>query len=296
MALVKLSVSGTILYFVLSLANLDRLLVGARRADPMLLCAAWVCFMVGLWVCAIRYFELLSGNVAATRGNVIRYYYVGHFFNMFLPGGVMGDVARALHTARHGAGGTFSAFAIVLERVMGLFALATVGGLLLLTTAQPIALAAGAKLMLLLVVAAGIGATTVVLTRAYRKLNSISILARRVVPNLDRFGASALWMALLLSLVNACLTVLFHWLLALSLHMPIDLVVLGPIVAVSSILSQIPVSFQGLGVREGILLFLLAGHGVPPDRAILLGVLVFLVGAGAGLVGGVLYLRRTPAV
>jgi hypothetical protein len=53
---------------------------------------------------------------------------------------------------------------------------------------------------------------------------------------------------------------------------------------------MLPISLNGLGVREGSLTLLLAQYGVRPDQAVALGLGWFSLGLGVGLVGGILYL------
>jgi hypothetical protein len=57
-----------------------------------------------------------------------------------------------------------------------------------------------------------------------------------------------------------------------------------------AMLTMLPVSVSGVGVREGGLAWMLATYGVAPAMGITLGVLWFFVTVVAGLVGGIVYL------
>jgi hypothetical protein len=59
---------------------------------------------------------------------------------------------------------------------------------------------------------------------------------------------------------------------------------------------MIPVSFAGLGSREGMLVLLFTAAGEPGEEAVALGVLLFAVGIVARLPGVVGWLRQNRAV
>ena len=66
-----------------------------------------------------------------------------------------------------------------------------------------------------------------------------------------------------------------------------------PLVALAMVL---PISIGGVGIREGGLAVLLAPYGVPPEKAVAIGLLWFLVTIVSGLVGGVMFLAdRHPS-
>ena len=75
---------------------------------------------------------------------------------------------------------------------------------------------------------------------------------------------------------------------AMSLDVP--LVAYFIAVPVVAMLTLLPVSVSGVGVREGGLAWMLASYGVAPAIGITLGVLWFFVTVVAGLVGGLVYL------
>ncbi|MBI3591353.1 MAG: flippase-like domain-containing protein [Candidatus Melainabacteria bacterium] len=79
-------------------------------------------------------------------------------------------------------------------------------------------------------------------------------------------------------------------LLALSLNINLSLVQSTWLFSIVSIVSLLPISFSGLGVREGTVLVLLSQIGVPNSASLSLSMLIFTVGIIIGLIGGVLEL------
>ena len=69
------------------------------------------------------------------------------------------------------------------------------------------------------------------------------------------------------------------------------------VVPLVALVMVVPLSINGVGVREGGLVLLLAPTGVPKDVAVAIGLLWFLATILTGLMGGVLFLldRRPSA-
>jgi uncharacterized membrane protein YbhN (UPF0104 family) len=75
---------------------------------------------------------------------------------------------------------------------------------------------------------------------------------------------------------------------ALDLNVPFSFaLIVYPLVGT---FSAIPISLNGLGLREGGYVVLLAVIGIGTEKAIAFGILLFLVVACDSLIGGILYL------
>lgn len=78
--------------------------------------------------------------------------------------------------------------------------------------------------------------------------------------------------------------------LALSLNIKLDLIQSAWLFSLVSIASLLPISFSGLGVREGTVVILLSQIGVQNYLALSLSMLIFTTGILIGLIGGVIEL------
>jgi len=84
------------------------------------------------------------------------------------------------------------------------------------------------------------------------------------------------------------LHVVLGW--SLDLHIPWSYVfILYPLVGV---FSAIPISFNGIGLREGAYLFMLQKIGVSPEKSVAFGLLWFMVVVLNSLMGGVVFILR----
>ncbi|WUW85523.1 flippase-like domain-containing protein [Streptomyces sp. NBC_01451] len=102
-------------------------------------------------------------------------YYRSLFLNAALPGGVLGDVHRAVRHGQSAGDMGRGVRAVVLERVAGQIALITVGGVVLLT--QPSPVLAEARRVALMVAFVAVGAVAIVV--AVRMNRAPSAAARR---------------------------------------------------------------------------------------------------------------------
>lgn len=271
-----------------------------RDGQPLDFVAAVLLVVAALAIGAYRWAVLLDrAGVTVAWGRLARIYAVSTFSNTFLPTSVGGDVTRALLVARRGPLLRRAATTILVDRVGGLLGLVVLAwGALVL---QPTAVPGGAKTFLTIVTVALIGGTVLAMVVAGR---SAPGLARRV-PQRFRTSASEVRSviadlcrdprAMALVLVTS---VVFQGLVAAQLVMlarAIDVDLLFSTAAVSltlvTIVTLIPISVGGFGLREGSYVVLLGGASVGASDATLISVLTVVVLLFAGLPGAFLMAR-----
>jgi uncharacterized membrane protein YbhN (UPF0104 family) len=103
----------------------------------------------------------------------------------------------------------------------------------------------------------------------------------------DRRGLIAVT---LLSVVVQLANVILAWLIGEGLGLPIPPLYYGVLVPLVSILTLLPISLNGMGLREGGTVVLLAPLGISAASAVTLSLLIFAVYTTASLSGGVFYL------
>ncbi len=216
------------------------------------------------------------------------YYYVGMYLNLFVPSTIAGDVGRGLLLATQSGRVSAALQSVLADRVTGVVMLLWVsaaGFIVFGPTVFPAAVAYGVVAVAVLAVAGW-------------------WIAPRVMPVLFAPGHAfhRLWGSLIQPyhdqaplLGYACLVSFgLHWLqlslqvvLAHALHLAVPLWYLILFIPLVHILSALPVSFGGIGVRESIYVVFLALIGVGQPEAMAFGLLWSLLGLGGGLVGGV---------
>jgi hypothetical protein len=249
-----------------------------------------------LIVRAYRWFLLLrrlGAEVRLTR--LTELYFVGNFFNAFLPSGFGGDVVRVLEMAREVPAGVATG-TVILDRLTGLFMLFVMA--VVIAPWRPDNFPTG---MLGIIIAGTLGGVFV----------GWVLMERRPWPRLSsRFsGVIPGSISRLLSAVRQCgwrgvlgalaVSALFNLMLAgwwltsgLALDQRISFGYLVLVMPILSIPLLVP-SISGLGPRELLAPTLFAVVGMSAETAVSLSLLVFVINRLSGLFGAPLYLYTT---
>lgn len=264
-----------------------RAVVGGLTAVAML--------AVAMFLSALRW-KLVLGRQSPSTLTLWRYYLIGWFFSLFLPTSVGGDAVRAVAVGRSTASAGAALSSIVLERLLGVAALAFY--LLLGCLAAPALIAGtlgGAQLNLSPAKLAAAGAAGVVVLAA---LGVVARRSRRLAAavgdalrlwNQFRRSPLALSAALLVSLLVQAVYILVWYELALSFGLRVPFVAFLLFVPFVSLAAMVPVTLSGLGVREGAWALLLAPFGVAVGDAVGFSLAYYVSGLLLGLVGGLLF-------
>ena len=276
--------------------------LGRVRLGPFV--GALLLYLAGQLMSSYKWW-LLGTSVGLDRplADYTRFYFIGMFFNLFGPSTLGGDVVRALYLA-DGRQPGLSFNSVVFDRASGLALLMAMGAVGLLVFPQyhfPWPLTAG-------VVVAG---TVLVLgwwtcPRLVRLLPERNRIRRQVEDELAPF-----WRDRRMLLKISVVSIAFHltqvtaqWVLARAAGAALPFsycLIFHPMI---SVMTALPLSVGGFGVREGGYLYFLTRIDVDDSIAVTAGLLWFAVTAVAGLLGGALFvasgaelprLRRAPA-
>jgi len=229
----------------------------------------------------------------------VRRFFEGSFFSLCLPSSIGGDVIKACRLG----GGTqrrlLAGCSILADRLTGLAALGVLAGTAILAQQRglgtPATMGVAAVLLGAAVVAfrIGVGSIDRVLSVIPAPHPAREFIAQ-LLPYQERpqLMAQAIGWSFLVQAGGAAAV----GLIARSLGVvqpPVVWFAVVPLVALATVL---PISINGVGVRENALAILLAPHGVSREPAVALGVLWLFTVLVTGLLGGVLFLLdRRPA-
>lgn len=297
MNVLRVLVSAGALAFLFWKIGLGETLAVLGQADLCYLLAAFLLFVISLVIRTCRWFVLLRGlALGIPFGRLVHLYFVGAFFNAFLPTGFGGDVVRALElsgdTNTSAAVGT-----VLLDRMSGLLVLFAMGLIALpftFTRLEPwlagllVGIAGGGLLAGALVLEGRF------LRRVTGRLPSVFSLRgegflAQVYAAVTGCGRRAVLEALGVSLVFNVVNVLINWLCGLAVGIPQGpgfYFIVTPLISVTLL---VPVSISGLGVRDWVAVALFGSVGVDANTAAAMSLSIYLVSAAAGLVGGMLY-------
>jgi glycosyltransferase 2 family protein len=296
----RLLVALSILAFILSRIDIRS---AALHLSPALLAA--VATATGLWivsqgVAALRWRLVLGENVLPW-SYLLRLYVIGSFFGLFLPTSVGGDAVRALAAIRASKKPGRAAASVLIDRGFGV--LATLGfgviGLLLAPSSARVVLGNGVGwrrpgMLAISIIVVAIG----VLLSMYRRSRRARTLWQDGLGTLRDLARSPsrLGRVILLAVITQGMVVFLWYILARGMGFELPALTFLWAVPVVSLSVLLPVTFAGLGVREGVWLLLLADTGIAPADILAFSLLYFGCNLLVGIIGGLLFVSRGLAV
>jgi len=233
-------------------------------------------------------------------GTFVWRFYEGLFFNLCLPSSIGGDVVKAYRLADSTSTRLLAGCTVLADRLTGLAALGVLAGTALMAKEwaldTPATLGVGAAFL-----AAALLAFWLVVGSLDWVLGMIpeQHAARHFIAQLlpYKLRPSLMMRAVgwsLLIQMGGSLGVSF---IARALGVALPMSVWFAVVPLVTLAMVVPLSINGVGVREGGLAFLLKSSGISTDAAVAIGLLWFLATILTGLIGGVLFLldRSRPA-
>lgn len=234
----------------------------------------------------------------------ISLYFVGLFFSNFLPANIGGDVVKIVDVYRStGRGGSVVA-ATMMDRAIGLATLAAMscaaGGFLLPEIGlRPV------LLLLPLFFLFFVGLCLMFLSRRASALllkiaarlpfESVRKKAESILAAVLQYRARrrALVEALLVSIPVQALRILVHYWAALALGVSAPAVAFFLFIPMVAVLIALPISINGIGVREWFSVLFFAMVGMDREKAFSISFLAFLIGVAVSLIGGILFVARS---
>jgi len=303
--ILKLSVSSTLFYLLISKVGGRTIMNNLRMLDPAAFIAAVGIYLTAASISSLRWGLLIPQPVGKIK--LFSMFMIGSFFNAYMPGIVGGDAVKAYYLSRQlkhsdsangfqpeGAGHNAIAIASVfMDRYIGLSALLCIG-----TIALPFGMGylEGASLKwpikwIIPLVAVFYVSATIMLFRFRLGSRFKFLFSAYEYLNFYASRKYTLLKAFLYSLLVQMTGIISVYVLSqgLSLNIPfMSVLIFLPIIVLFSVL---PVTISGIGLREGAFVFLFGTIGVPADMAMSLSIVWFLSVVTAGLLGLFYYLR-----
>ncbi len=256
---------------------------------PAYFAATIIIYVAGQVMSAWRW-QLLAAivGVHARFREFLAYYFIGMFTNLFVPGMLGGDAARSVYLGRrtHHLGEAIAS--VVADRGTGLIALFWVAAVMALAIPRALApsvirttVIVGAVALVLFFAARVIALAVRYLPRSVRRAMGM------VLPYMHRPQSTI--PALFLSAVLQLSLGFGQWLLARGLGMTQPLSLFLLCVPIANLFAGLPITLNGLGVRESAFLVLFGMAGMNRNDAIALGLLWFAATMLGGLTGAIAF-------
>ncbi|WAU83958.1 lysylphosphatidylglycerol synthase transmembrane domain-containing protein [Streptomyces sp. Qhu-G9] len=270
---------------------------GLRRIDSLTLLAALGIGVLTTVFSAWRWCVVARGlRLRLPLGPAVADYYRALFLNAALPGGVLGDVHRAVRHGQSAGDVGRGVRAVVLERVAGQVVLAVVGVAVLLTQPSPV-LSQTRHLALLLAVVSLCGVVTVGAVRGRGRSPRTSRRRRAVRATLAEARGALLargsWPGVVISSVVVLAGHVLMFLLAARVAgSAASAAELVPLALLALIAMSLPLNVGGWGPREGVTAWAFGAAGLGATQGLTVAVVYGVLSFAASLPGVAVLVAR----
>lgn len=299
--LLKLFVSGSLILWLLNKIDVAQVWEVIQDLQGGILISVLAVIWLTLIAIAKRWQLVVRlGGIHAPLSKLTEATFIGAFFNQFLPSSVGGDFFRILAVRRYGASLNGAVTSVFMDRLFGFISLGILC-LLVIPAEGKILLDSDLKwpflaTMLLLAGAFGGGLLLLVIPTRWHSHFLIRPFHSVIEMVQGALRQKRLFLSMLLSSLIASILVIFGLqILMIGFDIPLTWGQGAAILPVVMLLTSLPVSFAGWGLREGAIIIALGVYGVPQETALALSLVygvLQLFSAVPGLVLWILEKRR----
>jgi uncharacterized membrane protein YbhN (UPF0104 family) len=253
----KIAVTAVCLWYVSGKIDFAKAGVALKNANWFYLFFALIAFILSKLVSAIRlniYFNNINIHLSAWQN--IKLYWLGMYYNLFLPGSISGDAYKViLMTKKYNVPYKKTTAAVLLDRFSGLLGLGlilVVYGFVVLKSNLYIAVIAGGVIL------------------------SITVFYFIIKTWFKDFISSFL-LTLILGIIVQALQVICACLIMASLNIPFRQTEYIFLFLVSSVVAVLPLTIGGLGAREVVFLEGSKYFGLIRETSVIISILFYLI-------------------
>jgi uncharacterized protein (TIRG00374 family) len=298
----RILISVALIGYLLATANLGELFAMLKSWNAIYFVIAVLLGILRNVIFAYRWkITLTVSGIKASFPKLVKSYFVGTFFNLFLPTALGGDVVRGYDLAMYSGKRMGAVTSVLIERIVGFFALAFIALLALLFGSSVIEDTAVTTVILIVCLSYFVLAIIVFNAKIMKRLVAVLKFIKlwdigkrldRMYDSLYAFTAhkAILGQCFILSIICQTLAILAAYSLALAINLKLAPIYFFMVLPMIWIITMVPLSINGLGVREGAFVFFFTKVGVSDSGALLLSFLNFSQLIVLGLIGGIIYL------
>lgn len=245
--------------------------------------------LITMFLFALRWRMTLYKDAEIKYSSLLYRTVTSYFFNNLFLGVFGGDFYKALRIHKN-TGKFFALFSVIYNRIINTYAAAIFPFLLL-----PFMISeAGSNkfvyysilfsiilLALFIIIAVLRNQITKFISFKLKKVEKIALLSEISL-------TKTMFISILIQLIN----IAAHYMFALSLNINIGFTELALLYSVSAVIISIPVSINGIGVREGVFIFAFGFWNIPAESALAFSFLSFTSAIVLSLIGGLIFVAE----
>lgn len=297
--LIKVAVSGLLLYLALNWVNIGTVANRLSQLDPRWLALGLLVPLIQTLLLSLRWQTIITRcGPHLQLGQLFRVCMIAQFFNQTLPSSVGGDTMRFWHVATQ-SDWRIATYSVVVDRVVGVTALAMIVTASLSWTLELVRNPVGRSALLLIGLGC-IGGGLVFVGLAWDRLHVL----QRWAPTRHLAATATVALGILrspgafvrifgLSFLIHGLTAVLAWCAARSVGADLPLLYALFLVLPVVLIATVPISVAGWGVREGAMVAAFGYAGLPPSDGLIVSLLFGASYLAIGAIGGVVWIVTT---
>ncbi len=298
-SMLSLKIIITCIFFIAIFSNtdFDATITILTGADIMFVILALFVLVAEQFIATTRWLIVLNWlKINISYSSTLRYIWIGAFFNQALPSSIGGDALRGYFLCKHKNCSIGAAtVGVLLDRVVAMFSLtlliASTLPLWFKLVTDPIINGSVIIVIIGLFVSIGIGITLDFMPNKWthwkivQGVVTLSQNSRKIIFSYYGLVLIALSLSIQLSFVFAV------WILAHSMGLDVNFVDVLLIIPITNLITVLPISIAGWGVREVVIITGLGFLGVSPEAALALSIFYGLLILVSAIPGAIYWLQ-----
>jgi len=295
----RFGLSVILILFLFRKFDLHQVLTIIRNADMHFLALAIFYFTTCNILLLLRWAIIIRAlDMHIPFSHVTLSFFIGLFFNLFLPSSAGGDVARSVNLFSRTQHKARAVTSVVIDRLSGFISLILICGVSLILGYKYVN---DSTVYLVMAVFLFILAAMILVLfsrRVFTKFSRIFARAPHIVRQLmnlneafimfrNRYGAIVI--SIFISITSQMLFFLMSYYIVRSFHAKVGLIYFLIFMPIISFLTSLPISLGGLGVRDASSIYFFSKIGLGSSTALGLSLMNFVFLVAIGLIGGILY-------
>lgn len=300
--ILRIVISLSLLIIIFYRIDFPKFLLILKKVDLKFFIFSFLLYIFSQYISTQRWrLLLLAKGIKVPFLRLFSFYFVGMFFNLFMPTLIGGDLFRTYDLYRETSDVKESAASILVERISGVFALITLSILSLILgfsyiKDEPVVIYSIIILsftffsLIILIFNENLKNFS---TKIFKKIKIWEILIKfhNAIFEYKRHPVTFL-KVILLSFVVQIISLFIFYIMTIALDLNINFIYIWLFTPLIIFFSMIPVSLAGWGLREGATIYLYSKIGCSAEESLLLSLSVSFIVTLASLIGGIILIFR----
>ena len=307
---IKLIISVALVAFLIKRIGISSIIAEISSVSVVWIGIALLIFLMSHFIGSYQWWLLLRNeDIRITFPRAVGFYFVGLFFNNFLPSSLGGDLFRMFDINKYSSKGTSAVSSVIIDRFMGFFVLSCFAVLVF-----PIIIIENLfNQFHIIYFSIFIGIWIFILFLLFNKKfaqpfawiyekfapEKIHLKSREIYRKIHNFGRSrSLFLKLLfISVLIQSLRIFMHYLVSRSMGVNVSCKYFFFIIPFIAIMSSLPISIGGIGIRESVGMILFnAIAGIQNNIAVSIEFLAYLIAICSSIPGGIIFIIRRKII